>query len=353
MDSARRSSASQRTRRGAGGSVPMIDAVFVQMACQVLELAGADPKAVLAEVGLKPEILAEEDPRIPFRQNVQFLERAAVSCGDSCFGLHLAAALKSDNIGVLGYVATASSTVSDAIRNVQLFYQVLTDGEIFESRIEGNQLIVDYRVLDVAAQHSRQNDDMSLLSILRFLEIITGKRLFAEWVESKHSTPAQASEYARLFGAPVHFGAARNAIAFPAKLLETPIHSADDRLLLILKNHCQTVLKARGEEADLVRQVEEMALRLLPGGAPKAEEVAKALGMSLRTLSRRLQEHDVTYRDLLDELRSSLAERYLHDRKLRLSEIAYLLGYADLSTFNHAFNRWTGKSPTEYRQLAA
>lgn len=353
MDREDRQPATERDRRGPAGAVPMIDAAIVKLACQWLESAGADVAPVLAESGLQPELLAEDDARIPFRQNVEFLEIAARHSGDSHFGLHLAAGLRSDNIGVLGYVATASATVADAIANVQRYYHVLSDGEVFETHVEGDQFVVEYRVLDAAAQHSRQNDDMSLMSALRFFQITTGKRLFADWVTSRHSPPESITEYSRLFGAALHFGAERNALAFPAKVLDLPIHSADDRLLAILKGHCQTVLQQRGQQDDLLRQVEEVALRLLPNGPPKAEAVARALGMSPRTLARRLQEQGNSYRDLLDDLRQNLARRYLRDRKLRLSDIAYMLGYADLSTFNHAFKRWTGKSPSEFRQPAA
>ena len=94
-------------------------------------------------------------------------------------------------------------------------------------------------------------------------------------------------------------------------------------------------------------------MRMLPDGSPKAAQVARALGMSKRTLSRRLQEQGITYRDLVDKLRASLAKCYLKDRNLRMSEIAYLLGYSDLSAFDHAFRRWTGKPPSKFRELAA
>lgn len=331
----------------------MIDAAIVKMASGQLETAGIDVAAILAACGLRPDDLVAEDARIPFRQNVEFLEQAARHSGDDCFGLHLAAEITSQNIGVLGYVATASATVADAIANVERYYQVLSNAEVFEPRIEGPQFVVEYRVLDVSAQHRRQNDDMSLMSVLRLMQIVTGKRLFADWVECRHSAPQRETEYSRLFGGALRFGAARNALGFPAAVLDLPIHSADDRLLAILEGHCRSVLERRGADGDLLKQIEEIVLRLLPSGPPKADAVARALGMSPRTLARRLQERDSSYRDLLDDLRANLAKRYLRDHKLRLSDIAYMLGYGDLSAFNHAFNRWAGTSPSEFRRASA
>ena len=348
-----RASVPQKGQREPAGSVPMIDAAIARMVCEGLRQNGADVEPLLVAVGLPPEILTLGDARIPFRQNVELLELAAQHSGDSHFGLHLAAMMQSQNVGVLGYVATASATVADAAANVKRYYHVLSNAESFDSHTEGDQVVFEYRVLDVSARHSRQNDDMSLMSVLRFMQVITGKRLFAKRFESRHSAPAETTEYSRLLGAELCFGAARNALAFPASVLDLPVHSADDKLLAILKEHCDRLLVQRAQEDDLLRQIEEMVLRLLPSGPPRAETVARDLGMSLRTFSRRLQEHEVTYRDLLDDLRRSLARRYLQDRKLRLSDIAYMLGYADLSAFNHAFNRWTGKSPSEFRNLAA
>jgi AraC-like DNA-binding protein len=335
--------------RAASDAVPMIDANFVVMAYRALQAHGVDADAALAEAEIGHNVLADQDARIPFRLNVEMLEVAARRIGDACFGLHLGAAIDSKDVGVLGYVALSSATVADAINHVQRYFQVLTSGEIFDARTEGDRLVIEYRVLDRSAQHCRQSDDLSLMTTVRLMQIATGKQVRPEWVEFKHSEPAQIAEYRRLFGAPVRFGGAINALGFPISVLDLPIQSADRQLLDILEGYCQSVLQERRRTDDLAQQVEEMVMRLLPDGPPKAETVARALGMSTRTLSRRLKEQGKTYRDLVDEMRAGLAERYLQDRNLRLTEIAYLLGYADLSAFNHAFNRWTGKSPSEFR----
>ena len=342
-----------KSPRPPSGAVPMIDANFAAMAYHVLQAHGADADAALAEAGIERNILSNPDARIPFHLNVEMFEVAARHAGDECFGLHLGEAIDSKDVGVLGYVALSSATVADAINHVQRYFQVLTSGETFEARTEDDRLVIEYRVLDRSAQHSRQNDDLSLMTTVRLMQIATGRQVRPDWVEFKHSEPAQKSEYSRLFGAPVRFGGAMNALGFPLSVLELPIQSADRQLLDILEGYCQAVLRSRHQDDNLVQQVEEMVMRFLPDGPPKAETVARALGMSTRTLSRRLKEQEKTYRELVDEMRAGLAERYLRDRNLRLTEIAYLLGYADLSAFNHAFNRWTGKSPSEFRQAAA
>ncbi len=133
------------------------------------------------------------------------------------------------------------------------------------------------------------------------------------------------------------------------KLLDCPVETADNELLKILKRHCQQILGARPKADDLVFEVRQLITTLLHSGQPKIDAVAQELGMSSRTLTRRLAEGGVTYKGLLDEVRRKLALRYLKDRRISLKQVAYLLGYSEVSAFYHAFRRWTGSSPVQYR----
>ncbi len=331
----------------------MIDAVFVAATYRALGAGdGVAADAALRDVGLDRSVVEDPDARVPFRLNVAMLEAGAKHSGNSCFGLQLGAELDPKDAGVLTYVALSSETIADGLSHVRRYYHVLTDGEIMESEIDGDSLVITYRVTDPHALRSRQNNEMTLASILRVMQIGTGRRLHPEWVQFDHAEPDDISEHRRLFGAPLSFNAPSNAMVFTKAVLDLPIHSADSRLLHILEKYCEAVLKERGYGSDLMFQVQGMIVKLLPEGYPKASAVARELGMSKRTLSRRLQERGMTYRNLVDELRAALSERYLRDRSLRMSEIAYLLGYSDLSAFNHAFRRWTGTSPSEYRGAA-
>ena len=100
-------------------------------------------------------------------------------------------------------------------------------------------------------------------------------------------------------------------------------------------------------------KVEDILSNQLPHGKATASEVARRLGMSSRTLSRKLGEEDTSFVEILDQLRAALAKRYLHDKTLPISEIAWLLGYREISSLTHAFKRWTGTSPGRARNLPA
>ena len=134
-----------------------------------------------------------------------------------------------------------------------------------------------------------------------------------------------------------------------AKLLHCPIETADNELLKILKRHCRQILGARPKADDIVFEAQRLITTLLPSRQPKIDAVAQELGMSSRTLTRRLAEDGLTYKDLLDELRRKLALQYLRDKRISIKKVAYLLGYSEISAFYHAFRRWTGSSPVQHR----
>ena len=138
-------------------------------------------------------------------------------------------------------------------------------------------------------------------------------------------------------------------MVFAVTLLDCPIETADNQLLKILERHCRQILGGRPKVDNFVFEVQQLITTLLTTGQPKIDAAAQELGMSSRTLTRRLAEDGVTYKDLLDEVRRKLAMRYLKDSRISIKNVAYLLGYSEVSAFYHAFRRWTGSSPVQHR----
>jgi AraC-like DNA-binding protein len=135
--------------------------------------------------------------------------------------------------------------------------------------------------------------------------------------------------------------------------MELPIISGDSHLLQILETHADDLLSQRRAAAGLRGLVENQLTSLLPSGRVQAAMIAEQLGMSERTLRRRLIEEGTTFSETLDRLRNSLARRYLEDQRISLQQIAWLLGYSELAAFNHAFKRWFGTSPRKARNPSA
>ena len=158
----------------------------------------------------------------------------------------------------------------------------------------------------------------------------------------------------RFVGTKVEFGADTDEFALNANARELPLTHADAYLNNLLLKNCEAALAdRRGDMSQLRTRVENAISSLLPHGRVLVEDVARSLGMSKRTLARKLADEGLNFTEILKQLRRDLAVRYLGDRKLHVSKIAWLLGFNEVSAFTHAFKRWTGKTPSQMRTAAA
>jgi len=321
----------------------MIDALWAGRAVARLESLGHDPAPLVRNLHMDPRALRDRDARIAFRKHVALMERAAAASGDGCFGLHLAIEAGPRGGGVLNYVSLSAATGMEALRTVKRYVRSETDGEDIDVVVEGDVTEVVYRVIDPEVGPTRQKSEFRLARMLVVIGAAIGRRVVPLWVRFDHAEPRDAGDLHRHFQAEIGFRAPHCAIAMPTELLLQPQVTADNALLHILRRYCEDLLEQHAGEDSLQRQVEAVSIRLLPQGAPRIEQVARELGLSPRTLSRRLNDRGLKYSEIVDGLRRGLAARYVADANLRLSEIAYLLGYASISAFSHAYQRWTGR----------
>lgn len=167
-----------------------------------------------------------------------------------------------------------------------------------------------------------------------------------------HERSGGRDEVQAFYGCPVEFGAQASRFVFRPEDLELPLAGADRVLLRLLRSYGDQLLEgqARGRKnTGLAAQVEDAVSARLSGGSATLANVAADLGMSPRTLSRKLAQTGTSYFTILEELRKALAIRYLRESGLALAEIAFLLGYSGLNSFSDAFRRWTGQSPGQFR----
>jgi AraC-like DNA-binding protein len=157
-------------------------------------------------------------------------------------------------------------------------------------------------------------------------------------------------EYVRVFGTLPRFDAGRNAARFDAALLAHPVPNADTSLYPLLRRHADELLRQRLEPG-IAAQVRTVLARALPQGGGRLAAVAEALGMTARTLQRKLADAGTSYQEVLDALRFALAQQYLERPELSLVDIAFLLGYGEQSAFTHAFRDWAGSTPGAWRAL--
>ncbi len=324
----------------------MIDARWAWLTVERLKEERTPLDPILKQAGLTRRQVSDPDARIPYNKYAALLTLAAEATGDGCFGLRLSTSIAPKQAGVLGYVLLNSATLGDALVNLVRYYRVLTEGLEFDFDVGKREAIIVARIIDPLVVDDRQIVEFGLGLLHRFCQLITGRDLRLSWVEFQHAKPKESRTVRQVFGAPVRYRQDRNAMVLEAKFLDYPIETADNELLKILKHHCLLILGTRPKADDFVFEVQQLITNHLPSGQPKIDAVAQEIGMSSRTLTRRLAENGLTYKGLLDEVRRKLALQYSNDRRISVKNVAYLLGYSEVPAFYHAFRRWTGSTAT-------
>jgi AraC-like DNA-binding protein len=280
---------------------------------------------------------------------VRLLECAAEALGDSAFGLHLAQQANLRQAGLLFYVTSAARTIGETLPLYERYCRIVNEAVRVKLLPVQNGVVVEFNFVGLSRHLFRQNVEFGLAAILKSLRENVGRNIRPIRVTFAHPRNSNLQEFERFFGCPVEYGAASDQ--WSNETLAVPLISGDPYLLETLQPFCEEAARERNTPVETLRSsVENEAQKLLPHGKANRQTVARALGMSERTLSRRLADEGTTYEELVDQLRRSLAFQYIKARSISLSQIAWLLGYEGSTSFNHAFVRWTGRSPSAVRK---
>ena len=327
----------------------MVDAIWAKLVIEDLQGRNISPAGALLIAGLSLEQIEEPDARIRFSSHVKLLEAAAELTGDVCYALRLARRLSPGDAGLLGYVATNSATLGDAFGNIARYVRVMSDGGRLDIEDHADVTHLVFYIINPKVKMNRQAIEFIAGGISRFIQVLGGDAFDLLGVDFFHSEPVDAFEHAQLLGCQIRFAQPSNKIMIASKLLSRPVEGADPSLLRILERYCDDIIARRPDPNDLASVVTAVVAKTIPYGRPPADAVAREVGMSRRTFTRRLETLGTTYLDLVEQARKELAIRYLRDDDMRISQIAYMLGYAELSSFNHAFRRWFGVTPSDFR----
>jgi AraC-like DNA-binding protein len=280
----------------------------------------------------------------------EFLEYAAEAVGDTAFGLHLAEQSNPRDAGLLYYVATAARDLGEALALFARYFRILNESVHFKLVRSPTSVMVKFNFVGVSQNQVKQNTEFWLGLIVKTARAVTDRCIRPTRVECPHPRTDDLEEFERFFGCPVKFSAPSGLLEFSNEALALPLITQDASLLQMLQPFCEEAEKARNAATGSLRDaVESEVERLLPNGRVKAETVAMALAISVETLSRRLSEEGTSLAGVVDQLRQSLALRYLKEPGLTLAQIAWLLGYERPIAFTRAFKRWTGHSPSSVR----
>jgi AraC-like DNA-binding protein len=250
---------------------------------------------------------------------------------------------------LLYYVLASSDTLDEALRRTARYTSIVNEGIRLTVR-ERKEIGFVFEYVGVARRSDRHQIEFRIATLIRACRQITNRHLAADCVSFAHRR-AVTSEVSTFFGCNVRFGADVDEAIFSPSIRQIAVVSADPYLNQLLVNYCEEALLHRKMgRSSFGMSVENAIALLLPHGKAQTSEVARKLGLSQRTLARRLSSEGLTFAGVLRQLRSDLARRHLADKDLSISKIAWLLGYQDVSAFTNAFKRWTGRAPRAVRQ---
>jgi AraC-like DNA-binding protein len=302
------------------GALPSAVGTITRLAYAQTAAAGIDVGPLLKKAGLTPQQIDDTTVRLNVRDQITFLNLAADALQDEFLGFHLAQPPDLRELGLLYYVSASSETLAQALRRAARYSTIVNEG--------------------VSLNYANE----------KVCRKLTGQHVLPTRMRLTHRRRTVSPELTEFFGGDIEFGATADEITFAAPAGLLPVVGADPYLNKLLTQYCEEALSRRPANLDSFRSaVENAVVPLLPHGKAQAAEIAVRLGVSQRTLARRLSAEGVTYSDVLENLRSDLAQRYLADDTLTISQIAWLLGYQEVSAFTHAFKRWTGMTPREAR----
>ena len=331
-----------------GDRLPNTAGGMTRLAYARAKAAGIALDPLLKQAGLAHHQIKDPRSAIKVRDQVNFLNIAAVALEDDLLGFHLAQTVDLRQLGPLYYVLASSETLIDALQRAARYSSIVNEG-ISLKCIDGKSVGISFHCVGIGRHLDTHQIECSMTALVRICRQLTGLRLLPDRVRLMHHR-TRNKEFAKFFGNDIEFGATADDITFSNNIRQSPVVSADPYLNELLISYCEEAISYRPKtRASFRSRVENVIATLLPHGKAHASEIARELGVSQRTFARRLSEEGLTFSELLDNLRSDLANRHLADRDLAISQIAWLLGYSDVGAFSHAFKRWTGKTPGQAR----
>lgn len=343
-------SAIRAHRRGRRfGLLPTAGGGIARAAYAQAMTAGLDVGALLKEAGLTASQIGKAESRFPVKCQIRFLNDVASALDDAFLGMHLARAIDLRELGLIYYVLASSADLDSALMRIARYSTIQNEG-VQVRYVRGEALAVSFEYVGVGRTSDRHQIEFFVAILLRLCRHLTGRSLSPASVRLMHWRPKLAADLKTFFGCAVEFGAPVDQVVFSRDVKGAGLTHPDPYLNRLMQGYCDEILAHRRVKAgDWRLKVENAIAPLLPHAEATIENVARGLGISQRTLARRLDEEGTSFLDVLQELRLRLARQYFREPGISITQIAWLLGYQGPSAFTHAFKRWTGRSPREMR----
>jgi AraC-like DNA-binding protein len=286
------------------GTLPNASGTLTRLAYAHAKEGGIDLRPLLRQANLTPHQIKNTNLRLSVYDQITFLNLIAKALQDDLLGFHLAQSPDLRELGFLYYVSASSDSLGDALHQLARYASIANEG-VSLRYFAGKDIGMAFRYVGVSRHLDRHQIEFFMATLVRLCRQLTGSRMVPQRVKFVHRRDGKFPELTDFFGSDVEFGTSIDEVSFAATSKDIPIVSADHHLNKLLIAYCEDALE------------------------------------------------QMSFSTVLERLKIDLADRYLADDGLSISQVAWLLGYQEVSSFTHAFKRWTSKTPRQARSQKA
>ena len=314
----------------------------------ILRDLGCDPDPILGEFGFKQSQFKDPDYELPYIRTSRLFARCVEATGCNHFGLLIGMRAAPSSLGIAGFMLSTAHDVDTALLALIRHMGLHDQGGAANLVTNDNHTSLGFALHLSGVSATEQIYDQSMAIACNIMRGLCGEDWNPTKVLLSRPVPQNRALYQNFFKAPIQFNATESAVVFPSHWLKHKLLSADQFLFDYLEQ--KAVELHQGQEKDLINELHRFVRNNLITQRCTASKTAQHLDIHERTLNRRLQEYGTTFRDEVNRVRYMMAQSFLANTEASNIEIALALGYTDTSTFNHAFKRWSGISPAQWRE---
>lgn len=298
--------------------------------------------------GLESAELEDPDRRVPADAHYRLWDYAEQVTGDPGVGLHAGKLVDPERMGLVGHVFFNCDTLGEAVTQYVRLHRLINESVILTFEQSGDTAILTWQP-DTPGNYCRQDMDRTLAAVMSRTRHFIHPGIAAQWSEIAHDKPSYAGEYEALLGGPVTFGHGITRVAFASRHLSHPIPHRNPYVYSAVLRQVNFLLARLQTRRSFSRKIRRLISRQMATDRIDADTLARQCHMSRQTLYRRLKKEGLSFHELVEDVRKDKALRYVAADQYALGEIAFLLGFSELSAFSRAFKRWTGQAPAQYR----
>lgn len=332
---------------------PTVSIIVLHLLSKFLTNTGIDFDKICDDAGIELSFFENLDKRISAKRFLPVWDKAIQLTGDRNFGLHFGKELANNYLGgnILISMMVNSPTIGEALNIFCRYHNLMEDAICPEIKVEGDFACLSWKFMIPGVKIPRQNAESLLCASMYILRYISEDRLTPVAVRFGHPRPRDIREHKEIFRSPLQFGQSKNELVIERAVLDGPIFLASRELFDTLEQLAGKRLNKMYSPNSWSDKVIQIIGALLSSGEKSdIDTVAVNLAVSVRNLQNKLKAEKTTFTQLIDQFRKQNAIDYLKQPDITICDIAFLLGFSEQSAFNHAFKRWTGSTPMQYRK---